>query len=291
MCSRSASRRRGAVPARLILFAAVVLIVLGGAVPAARAQTPAPVPTTGSLPLTPEQLDQMLAPIALYPDPLLAQILMAATYPLEVVQASRWRQDPRNAAVTGDQLAAAVEPLPWDPSVKSLLPFPQILQMMDRRLDWTAALGDAFLAQEAAVMDAVQRLRQRAEAAGTLTSTPQQMVLTQEQAISIVPATPQTVYVPVYDPSVVYGVWPYPAEPPVCLYPPPVVAGGPVLSFGYGIGVVGPLWGWNRWDWHRHRVHIDGPRFHATDPRRPTPAPAPTPDARHVYRGHEPAPA
>jgi hypothetical protein len=266
---------------------------------------------------TPTQLEQLLAPIALYPDPLLAQILMAATYPLEIVQANRWRQDPSNAGLTGDRLAAAIEPQPWDPSIKSLVPFPEILQMMDRHLDWTQALGDAFLAQEAAVMDAVQRLRQRAQAAGALASTPEQMVVVQEQGIIIAPADPQTVYVPVYDPGLVYGVWPYPAYPPALPYlPPPVVIGRPVISFGFGIATVGALWGWHHWDWHRRRVRIDGPRFHAIDPHRPPPRadvwqhdpahrrgvpyrdvptrdrfPQGPPDARRGFRGYEPAPA
>jgi hypothetical protein len=306
------------VTTRLIRLVAGVLVVLVVAVPTARPQTTPPVVMPGAPSFPPEQLDRLLAPIALYPDPLLAQILMAATYPVEVVQANRWRQDPRNAGLAGDELAAAVELQPWDPSVKSLVPFPQILQMMDRNLDWTVALGDAFLAQEAAVMDAVQRLRQMAQAAGTLTSTPQQSLVIQEQAIGIMPVDPQVVYVPAYDPGVVYGPWPYAAYPPVLLYPPPVVVGGPVVSFGFGIGVVGPLWGWHRWDWHRHRVAIDGPRFHAIDPHRPPPksdtwrhdpdhrhgvpyrdaptrdrfqfGPASTPDARRGYRGYEPAP-
>jgi hypothetical protein len=151
--------------ARLIRLVAGVLTVLVLAVPTARPQTAPPIAVPNSPLFTPTQLEQLLAPIALYPDALLAQILMAATYPLEVVQANRWRQDPRNAGLAGDQLAAAIEPQPWDPSVKSLVPFPQILQMMDRRLDWTQALGDAFLAQEAAVMDAssgcARRLRRQ----------------------------------------------------------------------------------------------------------------------------------
>jgi Protein of unknown function (DUF3300) len=309
-----------AMTARLIQLVAGVLTVLVVAAPAAWPQTAPPVAVLGAPPFTPAQLDQMLAPIALYPDPLLAQILMAATYPLEVVQASRWRQDPTISGLTGDDLAAALGPLRWDPSVKSLVPFPQILQMLDRHLDWMEAIGDAFLAQEADVMDAVQRLRQRAQATGTLTSTPEQMVLTQEQAVSIVPADPQVVYVPAYDPGVVYGPWPYPAYPPVLLEPPPaVVVGAPVVVFGFGVGVVRPLWGWHRWDWHRHRVEIDGPRFHAIDPYRPRPwtdgwqhdpghrrgvpyrdvptrdryrfGPASTPDARRDYRGYAPAPA
>src|SRR6266550_1776459 len=120
-----------------------------------------------------EQLDQMVAPIALYPDDLLGQILMAATYPLEVVQADRWLQDPSNASLRGSTLAQALQSLPWDASVKSLVAYPQILAWMDSALDWTEAAGDAFLAQQSDVMDSVQRLRTRARAAGTLSSTPQ----------------------------------------------------------------------------------------------------------------------
>jgi hypothetical protein len=265
---------------------------------------------------TPTQLEQLLAPIALYPDALLAQILMAATYPLEVVQAHRWRQDPSHASLAGDDLAAQLEPQPWDPSVKSLVPFPQILQMMDRHLEWTQALGDAFLAQEAQVMEAVQRLRQRAQAAGTLASTPEQLVVTQDQTISIAPASPQTVYVPVYHPDLAYGTWPYPAYPPALPYPPPaIVVGGPVISFGFGIGIVRPLWGWHHWDWHRRHIRIHPPRFHGIDPHRPPPRgdvwqhdpthrrgvpyrdpptrdrfPKDPPDVRRGFRGYEPAP-
>jgi hypothetical protein len=297
-----------------------ILTALVVAAPTAWPQMAPPIAGPGPPLFTPEELDRMLAPIALYPDPLLAQILMAATYPLEVVQADRWRADPRVAGLTGDQLAAAVETQPWDPSIKSLVPFPQILQMMDSHLDWTATLGDAFLAQEADVMDAVQRLRQRALAAGILTSTPEQTLVIQEQAISIVPVDPQIVYVPAYDPNAAYGVWPYPTYPPVLLAPPPpVVVGAPVVTFGSGIGIVGPLWDWHHWDWHRHHVDIDGPRFHAIDPRRPPPKtdtwqhdPAhrhgvpyrdgptrdrfqagsgSTPDARRGFRGYDAAPA
>ena len=136
-------------------------------VPIQLAQQSNPAPTYAA-----PQLDQLLAPIALYPDPLLAQILMAATYPLEVVEAARWVQDPNNARLRGDQLDAALQPQDWDPSVKSLVPFPQILQMMNSKLDWTQALGNAFLAQQADVMDSVQRLRAQAQAAGTLQSSP-----------------------------------------------------------------------------------------------------------------------
>src|SRR5271163_5025022 len=134
--------------------------------PAASAQVAAPpaVPPAAAPVYQPQQLDQLLAPIALYPDPLLAQIMMAATYPLEVVEAGRWVRDPNNSRLRGDALDAALQQQTWDPSVKSLVPFPQILVMMDDHLDWTQALGNAFLADQAAVMDSVQRLRAQARA-------------------------------------------------------------------------------------------------------------------------------
>jgi hypothetical protein len=212
---------------------------------------------------TVEQYDQMLAPIALYPDPLLAQILMAATYPLEIVHAARWLQDPNNAALKDDQLAAALEQKPWDPSVKSLVPFPQILRLMNDNLTWTEQLGDAFLAGQAAVMDSVQRLRQKAQAAGYLGANPQEVVSTQDSAIMIEPASPETVYVPVYDPDVAYGMWPYPDFPPYFFpgyFDGAVIFGG-FEWFGFGIDV--PLWDWGRWDWRRHRIDIDRDRFNA----------------------------
>ncbi len=242
-----------------------------GYLPAASAQDTAPPPPPGQpapqdnpAPVyPPQQLDQLVAPIALYPDPLLAQTLMAATYPLEIVEASRWVQDPNNARLRGDQLDAALQPMDWDPSVKSLVPFPQILKMMDGKLDWTQALGNAFLAQQGDVMDAVQRLRAQAASAGTLQSTAQQTVSNQGQTIVIEPANPQTVYVPYYNPTVVYGSWPYPDYPPI-YFPPPVGYGyvsGPAISFGIGLGIVGALWGWDNWDWGRHDIHIDDGRY------------------------------
>src|SRR6202051_1378387 len=176
-----------------------------------------PVPATQPAPETPQQsalseaqLDQLTAAIALYSDPLIGQVLTAATYPLEVVEAHRWLQDPANAALKGDQLAAALQEQSWDLSVKSLVPFPQILQMMDSNLEWTERIGDAFLPQRDAVMDSIQRLRHRAAAAGSLTSTPQQTVSTEDQDIAIEPANPDVVYVPYYNPDVIYGPWPWP---------------------------------------------------------------------------------
>jgi hypothetical protein len=196
---------------------------------------------------------------------LLGQILMASTYPLEVVEAARWLQTPANAALRGDQLAAALALQPWDPSVKALVEFPQVLRMLDSRLAWTEQLGDAFLAQQADVMDAVQRLRQRAQAAGTLAQLPHEQVATEGPDIIIEPAEPQVVYVPIYDPNTVYGAWPYPAYPPLYFPPPPnyVVVSG--IAFGIGVGVFRPLWDWDRCDWRHHRLIVDRDRFDRFD--------------------------
>ena len=212
-----------------------------------------------------EQLDQIAAPIALYPDPLLAQILMASTYPLEVVQAARFAKD--NPSVKGDQLDAALKNQTWDDSVKSLVTFPQVLSMMDAKLDWTQKLGDAFLGQEKELMNAVQRLRASAQKEGNLKSTPEQTVTVEPSAapapaapsqqvvvqqapptvITIQPTNPQVVYVPTYNPTVVYGAWPYPAAPPYSYYPPGYVAGTAMLSFAAGMAVGGALWGNCNW--------------------------------------------
>ncbi|MGW8185792.1 MAG: DUF3300 domain-containing protein, partial [Desulfobacterales bacterium] len=145
----------------------------------------------------PEELEQILAPIALYPDSLLAQVLMASTYPLEVVQADRWAKQSTN--LKGDALTAALEKQTWDPSVKSLVNFPEVLTMMSEKLDWTQKLGDAFLAQQKEVMDTVQKLRQKAEEAGNLKTTDEQKVVVEQEKIIIEPASPEVVYVPTYN--------------------------------------------------------------------------------------------
>lgn len=212
---------------------------------------------------TQEQLDQMLAPLALYPDPLVGQVLMAATYPLEIVEAARWLQKPDNAALRGDQLAAALESKPWDPSIKSLVAVPSVLQMMNKNLEWAEQLGDAFIGQQADVTTAIQRLRARAMETNALQSTAQQTVTTQDGAILIEPANPDVVYVPAYDPDVVYGAWPYPDYPPYDFYPPDYVFGSALLDFGAGIFIVGDFWGWDHWDWRHHRIDIDDRRFAA----------------------------
>ena len=252
-----------------VLAAAGVFVLLNLTVPDARAQSPAaapaPAPTDAepAAPMpTPAELESLLAPIALYPDPLLAQILMAATYPLEVVEADRWLQGPENAALKGDALAQALAREDWDPSVKSLIPFPRILHMMDGELDWTERVGEAFIADQGAVMEAVQRLRSRAQSSGHLATAPQAVVTPEPEAITIEPPSPETVYYPSCDPSLVYGDWLYPAYP--AYYFPGYFTGGAAGAFGCGwfvAPVVTYLWGWHHWDWRQRRLGIDRRRY------------------------------
>jgi hypothetical protein len=250
------ARRLGAV-------ACAVLVGLAWT-PSTRAQDPSPPPQASAPPLSQGQLDQLLAPVALYPDALLGQIVMAAGYPLEVVDADRWLEDTGHAALKGDDLTAALNQVSWDPSVKSLVQFPQVLHMMDTQLDWTESLGEAFIADPAAVTDSIQRLRRRARAAGKLATNPQQVITDQDSQITIAPATDQTVYVPDYEPSVVYGAWAWPDYPPYdfpndfgpCAYD----------DFGYcwfGVGIYAPFWGWDSWDWSGRRINIDRDRYAA----------------------------
>ena len=226
-------------------------IILYGSWPTmARAQTAAPAATAAADHFNTEQIDALVAPIALYPDALVTQVLMASTYPLQVVEAARWVENPANKSLSGTALETALEPLPWDPSVKSLVPFPTVLTMMNGNLDWMQQLGYAFADQQAAVLDSVQRLRRQAQAAGALTSSPEQVVRTEQQIIYIEPAQPNVIYVPNYNPTVVYGAWPYPAYPPVYVSPYPIgtaLAAG--LAFGAGIAIAGGLWGWARPVW------------------------------------------
>jgi hypothetical protein len=209
-------------------------------------------------PFKQEELDQLLAPIALYPDSLLAQIFMASTYPLEVVQAGRWTKENQN--LKGEALTAALEKQDWDPSVKSLVNFPQVLSMMNEKLDWTQKLGDTFLAHQKEVMETVQKLRAKAEAQGNLKTTDQQKVVVEKetQTIIIESANPQVVYVPTYNPTVVYGSWWYPAYPPYYYYPPGYAAGAAFFSFGVGVAV-GAAWGyaWGGCNWGHNEVNID----------------------------------
>lgn len=241
-------------------MAGIIALVSLCSLPAAA--QPAPAPASAEPPLNAEQMERLVAPIALYPDPLVAQILMAATYPLEVVEADRWLKIPANAALKAEALTAALQQQPWDPSIKSLVPFPQVLLMMDNNLDWTEQLGDTFLAQQADILDAVQRLRQRAQASGALASTPQQTVSTADQEIIIEPANPDIIYVPAYNPWCVYGAWPNPDYPPFYFAP----WGGYcepadyLISFGGGFYPFG-FWGWGSFDWRHHSIRVDRDRF------------------------------
>jgi hypothetical protein len=206
-----------------------------------------------------QQLDSLTASIALYPDALLAQVLMAATFPEDVQAAAAWSK--ANSKLQGDDAVKAVAGESWDPSVQSLVAFPQVLATMSAKPDWVSQLGSAFLAQPNDVMDSVQRLRKQAQAAGNLKTSEQQKVVVEQSTIQIVPANPQVVYVPTYNPTVVYGTWPYPAYPPVYVPPPPgyAVASGLAagLAFGAGVAVANSLWGGFNWNTHDVNVNVN----------------------------------
>jgi len=228
-------------------------------VPAAPAAWAAP---TGSA-LSDQQLDQLVAPVALYADPLLADVLTASTYPLELVEAERWAGDPANAGLKGDALAAALSGEPWDPSVKALVPFPQVLQMMDGHLDWTQRLGETFLVQQADVMDAVQRLRRRAQSAGQLKSSPQEVVGSDAENVTILPPASQVIYVPTYDPWCVYGPWASPVAPPYYYSPWSGSCDGADYAIGFEAGIFLPFgyWEWGSFDWRNRDIRIDRGRY------------------------------
>lgn len=238
---------------RLFAFAAFAALAWS---PAGHAQAPAQPPA-----FKPEEIEQLVAPIALYPDPLVAQILMASTYPLEVVAAARWAKS--NPGLKGKQLEDAMQKQPWDPSVKSLAAFPQVLAMMDQKLDMTQKLGDAFLAQQKEVMAAIQRLRAKADQTGNLKTGKEQTVAKTQDGgntyITIQPTDPQVVYVPTYNPVLVYGPWPYPAYPPYYYYPPGYVPGAMLFSFAVGVAVGNALWG--NCNWHGGDVNINVNRY------------------------------
>src|SRR5208337_2213325 len=233
------------------------------------AQAPAEPPAQAAPPPaytqeTPEQLQQLVAPIALYPDSLVAQILAASTFPEQVVEADRWLQ--ANPDLKGDALGHAADQQPWDPSVKALTAFPSVLGNMDKNLSWTSSLGDAYYNQQPEVMDAIQVMRQRAQQAGNLKSAPQQTVETQGSTIVIQPAAPEVVYVPAYDPWLVYGD-PIVAWPGWYAYPG-IWWDGPYLSWGIGFEIGwfwGFGWGWGHWgfDWHHRYATYDHDRYYS----------------------------
>jgi len=213
---------------------------------------------------TPEQLQQLVAPIALYPDSLVAQVLAGSTFPAEIVEADRWVQ--ANPDLKGDVLAQAVDQQSWDPSVKALTAFPTVLGNMDKNISWTSSLGDAYYNQEQGVMDAIQVMRQKAQQAGNLKDTPQQTVQTQGSTIVIQPAAPDVVYVPAYDPWLVYG---YPVVAWPGWYPyPGIWYGGPSLFWGVGFGIGyygGYGWGWGHWGvgWGGRTVIYNNNRYYS----------------------------
>ena len=252
---------------RLIMAALLCLLPLG-----ALAQTPAAAPSQALL--KPAELDQLVAPIALYPDPLLSEVLIASTYPLEVVQADRWAKS--NSSLKGEALTAALAKQGWDDSVKALAQVPNVLTMMADQLDWTQKLGDAVLAQQPELMDAIQRLRGRAQANGKLQSTKELTVTVKSAApaqggggqaqegqapaqyIVIEPTSPTEMYVPYYDPAVVYGAWPYPDYSPYYFPPPPgYYAGGAIaagIAFGSAVAIGHAIWG--NCDWGRRNINV-----------------------------------
>lgn len=252
------------------LLLGVLLLAPGNVVLNAQ-QAPPPPPPPGQN-LSPDQLDDLVAPIALYPDPLVSQIMVAATYPLEVVQAYQWVQ--RNPGLNGPALTQAAQQQNWDASIQALVVFPDVMKRLNDDVTWTTNLGNAFLAQQQDVMDAVQRMRQRAQQAGKLASSPQENVVTTTDAgrpvIQIVPADPAVIYVPMYDPAWIWGppLWyPYPRW-----YWPPssIMVGG--LGFGFGVGInmgffFGGGWGgWGGWGWHpgwgNHTVIVNNTFIH-----------------------------
>src|SRR5215831_5132841 len=208
---------------------------------------PSPAPQTNAQAagtISAEQLDSLVAPIALYPDPLLAQVLAASTYPLEIVQLQQWLA--QNSGMSGQALSQAVAKQPWDASVQAMAAFPDVVKNMATNIQWTTDLGNAFLAQESGVMDAVQRMRARAQNTGKLQSTPQQVVGTEmvdnRPIVTIEPADSQVVYVPSYDPTVVYGAAPAYYPYPEYSYPSGAYWAGRAIAFGTGIAL-GAWWG------------------------------------------------
>jgi hypothetical protein len=245
-----------------VLAASLLVATVVAENPAVAQQQPAAAPPTAAAQGAPankqQELDQLLAPIALYPDALIAQILMASTYPLEVVEAARWTKE--NPNVKDKALEDAMQKQTWDESVKALTSVPQVLKQMNENLSWTQKLGDAFLADQAAVLATVQTLRGKANQAGNLKSTPEQTVKTEtvenKTVYVIESAKPETVYVPTYNPSTIYGPWPYPAYPPYYMYPPGY-AYAPGLAFATGVFVGAAIWGNCNWGGNNVNINVN----------------------------------
>ena len=264
-----ANRKYWVVLAALLAFC-LFRLARGQEYPAPPAQEPLP-PPAGSAPaqpLSPQQLDDLVAPIALYSDPLVGEVLAASTYPMEIAEAEQWVRD--HPKWKPSKLMDEAKKQNWDPSVQGLVAFPQVLARLTQDMGWTTALGNAFLAQQSDVMQAVQRMRAQAQARGTLQSTPQQTVTTQNQngqvAINIMPANPDVWYVPDYNPVYVWG-------PPVWGVYPPLLYPGIGIGFGWGPGIDLGLyfggwggWGWGGWgwtpDWYGGGIWLNHSFFH-----------------------------
>jgi len=256
---------RNSITSRVVPTLVGIAFILTGALCAANPQAPSsPVAHTQAQFLTANQLTDLVAPIALYPDGLLSQVLVASTYPLEVVEAQQWLQ--RNSTLRGTKLIEAAKQKSWDPSVQALVAFPDVLNLLNQDIDWTMSLGNAILARQADVMAAVQQLRSSAQANGHLTSTPQQTVSTENQGgqtgIVIQPANPDVIYVPAYDPTYVWGppVWGY---YPSLYYPTFGFGWWPVINIGFCFG------GWSGWggwgwgpNWFGHTIFVNNVFFH-----------------------------
>ena len=217
--------------------------------------------------LTQAELAQLLAPIALYPDQLLGQILMASTYPVQIVEAARWVAEPTHRRLKGRALTDAASDRQWDPSVVALLPFPHVLELMSSRIEWTEKLGTAFVAEQSDVMNAVQQLRQQAVNAGNFKSGPQCRCVVERKNnyITVASANPEVIYPPVYNPVAIYGAWPYPAYPPY-LFPVPVgfaFQPGFFIGFGYGVDIAffRPWWGWWGFNWGGGNIIVNNTNF------------------------------
>jgi len=211
-------------------------------------------------PLAVQQMDQLVAPVALYDDPLLVEVLMASSHPVDVVDAQGWISNPVNAALKGDALATALANQTWDPSVKALVPFPQLLNLMFSHLDWTEHLGNAFVADRAAVIESIQRMRRRAQSAGTLNSSAQQIVVDDGGFVTITPPA-SDIYIPAYDPWCVYGSWPVSAPFYYTSWPGYCTAEDGILDFGVGFHRPFGYWRRGDFDWLHHDIRIHHDRF------------------------------
>ena len=259
------SSNRASLGTRVTAAVCAALLIpsnVASALPHPQAQATATTTTASAAKIPNDQLDSLVAPIALYPDPLLAQVLAASTYPLEIIQLQQWLT--KHPDLKGEALAAAVEKENWDPAVQGLAALPDVVKRLGDDIKWTADLGNAFLAQQSDVMDAVQRMRKKASDAGNLKTTEQQKVTTQvvqtKEVIVIQQANPQVIYVPAYNPVVVYGppIYPY---PPIYYPPPGYYAAGVAIGFGVGIAM-GAFWGggWGygpRWGYGSVNINVN----------------------------------